>query len=326
MVVGHSQSLPFACAGTMEAYGVQGMPNSVFIWNVDGGVLVDTLYGLSNDTVVVRWDYERSVHSITVTEVTESGCYGIPVGGSVQVTAPIADIGDAEEVCQDNLFTFDATTSYSTSVSYLWPDGSTGNTFATGNEGYVWVKITGTDRCYDYDSVYLTVNPLPVIDIGHDTTLCGTSTLLLDAGFFASYQWSTGDIGNPIRVDGDRSEPEDVWVQVTDEHGCHGADTLILGVCDATLLFRDMPNTITPGDEGKNNEWVIPYIDLFPDAVLEIYDRWGRLVYRTNDISHNPWKGETMSGKELPMDAYYFVIDLKIPHVKPLTGYVNVIR
>ena len=75
-----------------------------------------------------------------------------------------------------------------------------------------------------------------------------------------------------------------------------------------------------------NDLWEIPHIDLFPDAVLEIFDRWGRLVYRTDDIANNLWNGKTMSGKEMPMDAYYFVIDLNIPNVKPMTGYVNVIR
>ena len=93
----------------------------------------------------------------------------------------------------------------------------------------------------------LLINPLPIVDLGSDTTLCGTETLLLDAGFFANYEWSTGDIVNPIQVDGERTEPETIWVTVTDENGCHGSDTLVLNVCDATLLFRNMPNTITPG-------------------------------------------------------------------------------
>ncbi len=39
-----------------------------------------------------------------------------------------------------------------TNVTYLWSDSSTGTTLTTGNPGYVWVKITGTDGCADYDS------------------------------------------------------------------------------------------------------------------------------------------------------------------------------
>jgi gliding motility-associated-like protein len=324
MLQGRGQSIPYACAGNMESYGVQGLLNSVFEWNVDGGIIIGDD---SNDTIIIRWNNERRNHLLTVTEHTEYGCSGTPMEASIAVNAPVADIGNNEKVCQDDQFTFDATTSYLTQVSYLWPDSSSGNTFSSGAEGYVWVKITGTDNCSDYDSAYLTVNPLPTVDIGNDTSLCGSSVMLVDAGYYADYQWSTGDIVNPIFVDGRRSEPETLWVEVTDENGCKGADTLILEVCDAYLLFADMPNTITPGGSlGQNDTWVIPKIELFPDAVLEIYDRWGRLVYRTDDIANNPWNGESLSGKELPMDAYYFVLDIKVANVKPLTGYVNLIR
>ena len=323
-VAGHGQGLPYACAGSMESYGVSGMLNSVFIWTVDGGQIIS---GQGNDTVSLRWDYDRRSHIIEVIEETESGCFGPPVQATLDINAPVADIGDNEEVCEDDLFIFNAETSYLTSVIYHWSDSSSGTTYSTGTEGTVWVRITGTDGCADYDSAFLTVNPLPVVDLGNDTSLCGSALLTIDAGSFTSYQWSTGDIINPIVVDGRRTEPEYLWVEVTDGNGCLGSDTLILEVCNVYLLFANMPNTITPGDKnGQNDRWVIPNIELFPDAILEIYDRWGRLVYRTDDINDNPWNGESMSGKELPMDAYYFVLDIKVAHIKPITGYVNLIR
>lgn len=318
-----AQPLPDACAGGSVRYGTQGLPNSTFIWTVSGGTIIANY----NDSIDVQWNYERRSHTISVTEQSDLGCFGEPVEAAVMINAPVADIGDNVEACVDDLFVFDATTSYQTDVTYLWPDNSTNATFATGNDGIVWVRVTGTDGCADYDSAYLTLNPLPVVDLGKDTALCGTATLLLDPGFYMSYEWSTGAISNSISLDGERREPETFWVEVTDENGCRGSDTIVLEVCDVYLLFDNMPNTITPGDQNdQNDRWEIPHIELFPDAILEIYDRWGRLIYRTDDIYNNPWKGETMSGKELPMDAYYFVIDLKLSNVKPLTGYVNVVR
>lgn len=322
-VAGHGQNLPYACAGSQESYGVAGMINSVFNWTVDGGQIVS---GQGNDTITIQWDYDRRSHNITVVEYSDNGCFGIPVEANLDINAPVADIGDNEEICEDDLFLFDAETSYITDITYLWPDSSSQTTYNTGTEGYVWVRITGSDGCADYDSAYLTVHPLPEVDLGHDTSLCGSAIMLIDAGDFASYQWSTGDIINPLSVDGRRTEPEIIWVEVTDEHGCQASDTLVLEVCNAYLLFENIPNTITPGNDGTNDEWIIPHIELFPDAVLEIFDRWGRLVYRTDDIANNPWKGETMKGKELPMDAYYFVLDIKVSHIKPITGFVNVIR
>ena len=323
-MLGYSQGLPYACAGNMESYGVQGFLNSVYFWEVDGGNIVS---GQNNDTIILRWDYSRRNHALTVTEQTEYGCFGIPVVASISVNAPVADIGDNEEICQDDPYTFDATTSYYTGITYLWSDSSTGPTYSTGNPGYVWVQIKGTDGCADYDSAFLTVNPSPVVDLGKDTALCGTALLTVEAGSFANYEWSTGDIVNSVTVGGGRTEPETLWVEVTDNNGCKGSDTLILEVCDIYLLFANIPNTITPGDRnGQNDRWIIPNIDLFPDAILEIYDRWGRLIFRTDDVFNNPWTGESMSGKEMPMDAYYYVLDIKASHVKPITGYVNVIR
>jgi gliding motility-associated-like protein len=322
-VAGHGQSLPYACAGSQESYGVSGMPNSVFMWTVDGGVIVG---GQGSDSIRVQWNRDRRTHTLSVIEETVHGCFGIPVEATLDINAPVADIGDEEAVCAGDVFDFDATTSYITSLSYLWPDGSTNATYSTGTGGTVWVSVTGTDGCADYDSALLTINPLPAVDLGPDTSLCGTATLLLDAGVFQSYTWSTGDIVNPLSVDGQRRQPEVFWVEVTDENGCQASDTLVMGVCDVYILFAHIPNTITPGNDGKNDSWIIPHIELFPDAELEIFDRWGRLVWRSGDIYNQPWKGETMSGKELPMDAYYYVLDLKVNHVEPLTGYINVIR
>jgi len=297
------------------------------MWIVTGGSIINNY----NDSIDIKWNFDRGNQALSVTEISEFGCIGITVNADVFIKGPVADIGDAEEVCEDDVFTFDGTTTYTSDVTYLWPDGSTQSTYTVSDDGYVWVRITGADQCSDYDSSYLTVNPLPIVSLGNDTTLCGTESMILDPGFFSGYLWSNGDITTDLVVNGDRLEPEPIWIEVTDENGCRGTDTIILNVCDAALLFANMPNTITPGEEGSpgdgyNDEWIIPNIDRFPDAILEIYDRWGRLVFRTNNVAGEPWKGETMSGKALPMDAYYYVLDIKVANVKPVTGYVNLIR
>jgi len=44
----HGQSLPYACAGSTESYGVTGSESSVFFWTVDGGQIIS---GQGNDTI-----------------------------------------------------------------------------------------------------------------------------------------------------------------------------------------------------------------------------------------------------------------------------------
>jgi gliding motility-associated-like protein len=325
-MLGYGQALPYACTGSMESYGVVGNDNSIFIWEVNGGTVIG---GNNNDTVIVQWDFNRGSHSIQVTEVTEHNCSGSPVKAFVNVTSPFADIGNDVAICDGDSMVFDAEINYFTPLSYLWNDSSTNSTYTGRDEGYVWVRVSGTDGCSDYDSLYLTVNPLPVVNLGEDTALCGDETLVLDAGSgFSYYEWSTGEITNPKVVDGRNTENDTLWVTVTDENRCRGSDTIVLIVCDFYQYFKDIPNTITPSHvDGKNDVWMIDNIDLFPDAELDIYDRWGRLVYHAKGLDpQNVWDGRTTSGKELPMDSYYYVIELNYKGLEPLVGYINIVR
>jgi len=310
----------------MEGYGVQGFPNSVFIWEIQGGNVID---GNDNDSVLVQWDLRRGSHRIQVTELTEYGCEGVPVIANVNVTSPVADIGDESAICAGDSMIFNAETNYLTPLVYIWSDSSTQSTYTAKEEGFVWVKVSGTDGCADYDSTYLYVNSLPVVNLGEDTALCGNETLVLDAGLgYSFYQWSNGDVINPLVVDGRNTANDTIWVMVTDENGCVGNDTLVLEVCNFSKYFSDIPNTITPSHiDGKNDVWQIDNIDLFPDAVLDIYDRWGRLIYHAKGLDPlNVWNGRSMSGKELPMDSYYYVIDLNYRGLEPIVGYINIVR
>jgi len=325
-MLGYGQILPYACTGSMESYGVQGYENSVFIWDIQGGSIIN---GTDNDTIVVQWDARRGSHRLEVVEMTEFNCMGNPVQALVNLSSPVASIGDQVEICEGDSVIFDAETNYFTPLLYTWSDGSTQPAYTGKEEGTVWVQVSGVDGCTDYDSAYLTVNPLPMVYLGKDTALCGTENLVLDAGSgYSFYRWSTGDVINPIVVDGRRTANDTLWVTVTDANGCTGSDSLVLVVCDFYKYFAGMPNTITPSRvDGKNDVWQIDNIDLFPEAVLDIYDRWGRLIYHAKGLDPlNVWDGKSMSGRELPMDSYYYVIELNYRGLEPIVGYINIVR
>ena len=319
----HGQTLPYACAGSREAYGVTGYENSTFIWTIEGGDIVEDY----NDTVVVEWNWNVGTHRLEVVEISESNCIGVPVDAFLSVNAPDVSIGNRLEVCLNDQLTIEPESDYINPLSFEWSDGSTANTFTTDSAGIVWVKATGTDGCYSFDSATVYVNPLPLVDIGPDTALCGTSTIDLDAGFFALYHWSTGAITNPITVSATNQLADTISVMVTDFKGCRSTDTLVLYQCDVDKFFADMPNTIILGHGSPNEKWILEHIDLFPGAVVEIFDRWGRLIYHVeNPDPYAVWDGRSLAGKEMPMDSYYYVIDLKYRNSKPLVGTINIIK
>ena len=78
-------------------------------------------------------------------------------------------------------------------------------------------------------------------------------------------------------------------------------------------------------DDGINDVWRIPQLEAFPQAVVEIFDRWGNMVFRSDPGYSTPWDG-TFRGRKLPMDSYYFTISLNSGNMEPLTGSVTLIK
>jgi gliding motility-associated-like protein len=81
---------------------------------------------------------------------------------------------------------------------YLWNTGDTTQAIMATTGGVYTVQII-TAACTLSTSLTLTVQPLPVVNLGNDTTLCGTVNLLLDAGNpGTTFLWSTGATSQTI--------------------------------------------------------------------------------------------------------------------------------
>ncbi|MDG5493129.1 gliding motility-associated C-terminal domain-containing protein, partial [Psychroserpens sp. SPM9] len=74
-------------------------------------------------------------------------------------------------------------------------------------------------------------------------------------------------------------------------------------------------NEFSPNGDGVNEFFVIDCIETFPNNTLEIYNRWGNIVYETRGY-RNDWGGTSngrvvlSEGDKLPVGTYYYVIDL----------------
>jgi gliding motility-associated-like protein len=112
-------------------------------------------------------------------------------------------------------------------------------------------------------------------------------------------------------------------VLVTDKNGCAVSIDVELGfkISDQCI---EIPDIITPNNDTFNDTWQIKNIDLFPNAEVFVYNRWGMLVYNSENLSANPWDG-TFKGKLLPTDSYHYVLHLN-DGSEPRTGVVSIIR
>jgi gliding motility-associated-like protein len=115
---------------------------------------------------------------------------------------------------------------------------------------------------------------------------------------------------------------------VENEYGCLGFDTITINNCSVEFYFRDIPTAITPSDgNGLNDFWQIDKLASFSQAVVEIFDRWGTLVWRSEPGYPSPWDGRNMRGNEMPMDSYHFIIQLNTgAEDDVVSGIITVIR
>jgi gliding motility-associated-like protein len=112
-------------------------------------------------------------------------------------------------------------------------------------------------------------------------------------------------------------------VVVTDNNGCGTAENIEVGYY-VTEGCLEIQTIITPNGDGYNDTWIIKNIDLFPDAEVFVYNRWGELVFHTKNLLANPWDG-TSGGKLLPTDSYHYILHLN-DGSKPMAGVISIIR
>ena len=112
-------------------------------------------------------------------------------------------------------------------------------------------------------------------------------------------------------------------VVVTDKNGCAASLDVILGFGVSEICI-EIPDIITPNNDGFNDTWKIRNIDLFPNAEVFVFTRWGKQVFNTKNLAANPWNG-TYKGSLLPTDSYHYVLYLN-DGSKPRSGVISIIR
>lgn len=103
-------------------------------------------------------------------------------------------------------------------------------------------------------------------------------------------------------------------ISITDVCGNTGQAVTMASFTDIISI----PNIITPNNDGKNDEFIVPNSSIFR-TVVTIMDRWGKVVFESDNytcdrgmlndpatlIDSNCWEGEDRKG-----DTYYYIIDV----------------
>ncbi len=297
-------------------YKVTGAAGSIFYWSIEGGRIVTDPHA---DTITVNWGSIPGDYNISVYEETVKSCLGNNMSINIRINeSPFVNIGKVKHICEGGQIDFNAGEGFNT---YLWQDGSSHPTYTASENGIYWVEVTNQYGCSYRDSVLLVTSPSPKIELGKDTMLCSPDELVLDAGNFDGlYTWNNGAITQTIIV---REGDGQIWVKVTDYYGCIGTDTIQILNC--TNHFKlIIPNAFTPNGDSYNDYLVIRGSENYPNITVKIFDLWGIQVFQSDRGYSQPWDG-TKNGKKLPVNAYYYVINLG-DGSKEIVGSITLIR
>ena len=97
---------------------------------------------------------------------------------------------------------------------------------------------------------------------------------------------------------------------------------------DASIEVSDclsIPEGISPNNDRKNDELIIPCIEDYPENILKIYNRHGLQIYEASNYL-NTWNGRAnigfpKSSQLLPVGTYYYILEIN-GFTKPFVGYV----
>jgi gliding motility-associated-like protein len=279
------------------------------------GVLFD---GASPGNSDILWNFDECV-------ILGSEGYEIPrslVPGQVELfAAPNLSLSAGGEFCAGDSTIFSVVNNDNQLLDYLWtgPGGFsssqsdlTFNPLQTSDLGIYTLTATNADGCFIREVINLSVNPSPEIDISDSDSLCAGTLHFLDAGpGYENYLWQDGSVLQTYQA----SDAGEYRVEVVNSYGCTGRSIVWLIPCTLELT---MPNAFTPDGNGINDIFRPVLLgDIVPSRFLmQIYNRWGELVYETNDYTAG-WDG-FVKGSLAPSGVYAYIISFEVP------GYINV--
>lgn len=90
-------------------------------------------------------------------------------------------------------------------------------------------------------------------------------------------------------------------------------------VCVDNCPIYELPNTFTPNGDGAN-DFFVPYPYRFVDRIeIQIFNRWGELVFETTDPDIN-WNGDNLNGDNLAEGVYHYTC---VVYESRVTGVVQ---
>ena len=210
-------------------------------------------------------------------------------------------------------------------IDFLWDfgDGSTGTGMNPNHlyttPGTYTIKLLATDsttcNLSDTTSFTITVSSIPVAGFTYTPNPAEENTITTFTNTSVGavrYRWYYGDGDSlytfrrdtTVRHQYNETKQYQPCIVAINQFGC--PDTVCQVLNNIVKPILDVPNAFTPNGDGANDRAIVIGIGI-SKMVFRIYNRWGQLMFESNDRRIG-WDGK-FKGKEQPMDVYAYTLD-----------------
>jgi len=312
----------------VDTFTVQELIDTVLCPEMEVALMMDTSYQSfawsTGDTTASIAVIQADQYTVTVTNDNQCAASDTSVVESLDLPLAIV-FADPPLLCPGDTTVLSLDTLSVEQISWLSAEGSLlaadTTTFYFSPDSSMNVLAVVSNRC----GVDSTLVKLGVVffeaDAGRDTCIGEGQTIQLQASGGVAYEWLEGEypvdnsmIADPI------AQPKDssfFYVRISSEEDCKIIDSVLVAVADAPAAFIKRINLITPNGDGFNDALFFPDLKKFPDNNLQVFNRWGQLVYQKEGYQQDDelWDGRK-NGQPLPAGEYFYVLEVNGEHIQ----------
>jgi len=230
--------------------------------------------------------------------------------------------------CEDNPIILSIDNIYK---KYKWNDDSMTNSRYAKLTGSYVVTVTNTDDCLSTDSCQVHFFPIPVVEIGSDTSIYRGEYFVINPIISGvvnkrGFRWTPKDSFQCDTCIVQQIEPNfDTYIKLfyVDRNNCFNQDSFYIKVLP--VFDYGIPNSFSPNGDFVNDSFGINGGPV-KKIELSIFNRWGEKVYSYE--GQNPaWDGR-YKGMPSPMGVYTYMARIYLygRQIKEKWGTINLIR
>ncbi len=292
--------------------------DDALIWSFNGAPLMNET-GETFTATTSGIYFVSALNDFGCTSISES----IEVEFVDQLTIEI--ITDETQYCEGDFAQLSVAGNF---ASVAWSTGQQSFSIQVNEEGDYQVTVTDNNGCIGTATVAVEFEPLPFVDAGQDTTTdCDAGVVLTGTGE-GTLQWeesaSLEDVNAPFTL----ASPSvtTTYTLIATQGNCSATDQVTVEA-DCASIF--IPNVFTPNGDGNNDVFRIITRGV-KEYRLQIFNRWGHLLFETDD-PEDVWTGGK-GGYYVPDGTYMWMVYALDDNNEPLlqdgqsSGHVTVLR